>query len=289
MGGTDGVYYFVARWYDQSLGRFLQADTLIPEPRNIQAWDRYAYSLNNPMKYNDPTGHDPKGPGYCYEPTDPGCKTQIVPPCDNPNDPSCKTGQPPYYPTNTPIPGFTIDSFQTMLTPQPTLGTYYQPGATSTPTATTEPTSTPISQVIILNTADKAYNVSVIFINAYNYAKIGFDAITPNPIAAGIEAYIIQDQKNKIFYLSEEEGSVRIYLMVTEAVVTDVVSTLVGGVAALGAASFSSPTGPGALLAGGAGYVIGAGATYAIFTQGLNSLNDSYFVPFILNKCYGIQ
>jgi hypothetical protein len=28
---------------------------------------------NNPVKYTDPTGHDPKGPGYCYEPDDPGC------------------------------------------------------------------------------------------------------------------------------------------------------------------------------------------------------------------------
>jgi hypothetical protein len=30
---------------------------------------------NNPVKYTDPTGHDPKGPEYCYEPDDPGCES----------------------------------------------------------------------------------------------------------------------------------------------------------------------------------------------------------------------
>jgi RHS repeat-associated protein len=52
-----GLYFFNARWYDAALGRFLQADSLIPEPGNPQAWDRYAYSYGNPVKYIDPTGH----------------------------------------------------------------------------------------------------------------------------------------------------------------------------------------------------------------------------------------
>jgi hypothetical protein len=178
-----------------------------------------------------------------------------------------------------------------MLTPQPTIlsGYHYKPGATSTPTATTQPTSTPISPVIIFNTADKAFNGGLILINVYNYAKIGLDAITPNPIAAGMEAYFIQDQKNKILYLSGEEGSVRIFLMVTEAVITDVSSTIVGGIGAVSAAAPLAPTGTPSLIAGGAGYIIGAGCTYVISTQFFNTYNDSLFVPTLLKYFYGIQ
>jgi len=39
------------------LGRFAQADTIIPSPGNSQAWDRFAYANNNPVKYTDPSGH----------------------------------------------------------------------------------------------------------------------------------------------------------------------------------------------------------------------------------------
>ena len=52
-----GLYYYGARWYDPSAGRFVQADTIIPNPGNSQAWDRYAYSYSNPIKYTDPTGY----------------------------------------------------------------------------------------------------------------------------------------------------------------------------------------------------------------------------------------
>jgi hypothetical protein len=33
------------------------ADTIIPQPGNPMAWDRYSYGLNNPLRYTDPTGH----------------------------------------------------------------------------------------------------------------------------------------------------------------------------------------------------------------------------------------
>ncbi len=39
------------------INHFLQPDTLIPDPSNPQAWNRYSYTLNNPVRYNDPTGH----------------------------------------------------------------------------------------------------------------------------------------------------------------------------------------------------------------------------------------
>jgi RHS repeat-associated protein len=52
-----GLYFYNARWYDSALGRFVQADTIIPSPGQSVAWDRYSYAVNNPIKYVDPTGH----------------------------------------------------------------------------------------------------------------------------------------------------------------------------------------------------------------------------------------
>jgi RHS repeat-associated protein len=55
-----GLHFYNACWYDSSLSRFAQADTIIPEQsQGVQAWDRFAYVNNNPVRYNDPTGHCP--------------------------------------------------------------------------------------------------------------------------------------------------------------------------------------------------------------------------------------
>ena len=50
-----GLMYYNARWYDSSIGRFSQADTVIPN--GLQDYDRYAYVSNNPINFADPTGH----------------------------------------------------------------------------------------------------------------------------------------------------------------------------------------------------------------------------------------
>lgn len=42
---------------DPQLGRFAQADTMIPQSQGTQAWDRYAFVNNNPVRYTYPTGH----------------------------------------------------------------------------------------------------------------------------------------------------------------------------------------------------------------------------------------
>jgi RHS repeat-associated protein len=52
-----GLYDYRARFYDPTLGRFLQPDPLVPELGNPQALNRYAYVYSNPLRYTDPSGH----------------------------------------------------------------------------------------------------------------------------------------------------------------------------------------------------------------------------------------
>ena len=54
---TVGLYFFNARWYDSSLGRFIQPDIIVPDPRNPLGYDRYSYVFGNPFKFVDPTGN----------------------------------------------------------------------------------------------------------------------------------------------------------------------------------------------------------------------------------------
>ena len=52
-----GLYDYKARLYDPELGRFISADTVVPDPASPQTLNRYAYVYNNPINFNDPTGH----------------------------------------------------------------------------------------------------------------------------------------------------------------------------------------------------------------------------------------
>ncbi len=54
-----GLYDYNARYFSPALGRFISPDSIVPDPSNPQAWNRYAYVFNNPLKYTDPTGHQP--------------------------------------------------------------------------------------------------------------------------------------------------------------------------------------------------------------------------------------
>ncbi len=46
-----GLHDYKARFPRSALGRFIQADSLIPGAGNPLAWDRFAYTLNNPVRY----------------------------------------------------------------------------------------------------------------------------------------------------------------------------------------------------------------------------------------------
>ncbi|GAA0893873.1 hypothetical protein GCM10009122_35530 [Fulvivirga kasyanovii] len=57
-----GLYYFNARYYDPVTGRFITSDTQLGgHPWQADVLNRYAYVLNNPIKYNDPSGHSVAG------------------------------------------------------------------------------------------------------------------------------------------------------------------------------------------------------------------------------------
>jgi RHS repeat-associated protein len=52
-----GLYYYNARYYDPTIGRFISPDTVIQSFANPQCFNRYSYCLNNPLKYIDPSGN----------------------------------------------------------------------------------------------------------------------------------------------------------------------------------------------------------------------------------------
>jgi RHS repeat-associated protein len=54
-----GLIYMGARYYDPMTGRFISPDTIVPDPANPQSLNRYAYCMNNPVAYVDPSGHAP--------------------------------------------------------------------------------------------------------------------------------------------------------------------------------------------------------------------------------------
>lgn len=66
-----GLDYFISRYYSSVQGRFTSADALLGKRRDPQSLNRYAYVLNNPLKFIDPLGYlaqDPKKPQKLPEP-----------------------------------------------------------------------------------------------------------------------------------------------------------------------------------------------------------------------------
>lgn len=55
--GLGSLYDFNARLYSPVLGRFISADTIVPQPADPQSLNRFTYVSNNPLRYTDPSGH----------------------------------------------------------------------------------------------------------------------------------------------------------------------------------------------------------------------------------------
>lgn len=51
------LIWYGSRWYDPSVGRFVSADSIVPDRGNPQGLDRYSYVANNPISRTDESGH----------------------------------------------------------------------------------------------------------------------------------------------------------------------------------------------------------------------------------------
>lgn len=86
----SSLIYMKSRYYDPQLGRFISPDSIIPDPFNPQALNTYSYANNNPISYNDPTGHQSEGADP-EEPQDPDAEESALSEgvtCDS-SGPSC--------------------------------------------------------------------------------------------------------------------------------------------------------------------------------------------------------
>ena len=54
-----GLVHMNGRVYDPEIGRFISADPYVTMPYDGQGLNRYAYTLNNPLAFTDPSGFDP--------------------------------------------------------------------------------------------------------------------------------------------------------------------------------------------------------------------------------------
>jgi RHS repeat-associated protein len=54
---AGGLVHMNGRIYDPLLGRFVSADIVVQAPENLQNYNRYAYAMNNPLGYVDPSGY----------------------------------------------------------------------------------------------------------------------------------------------------------------------------------------------------------------------------------------
>jgi len=53
-------YFAIVRWLSSPyINHFLSADTVVPGYANPQSLNRYSYTLNNPLRYTDPSGRKP--------------------------------------------------------------------------------------------------------------------------------------------------------------------------------------------------------------------------------------
>jgi RHS repeat-associated protein len=58
LDSSTGLYFYGARYYDATLGRFMSPDSGVPYPNDPQSFNRYSYTRNNPMNRVDPSGND---------------------------------------------------------------------------------------------------------------------------------------------------------------------------------------------------------------------------------------
>ena len=56
LDARTGLIDLRTRWYDPQVGRFVRQDSLLHGGPGSQGFNRYAYGVNNPVRYTDPSG-----------------------------------------------------------------------------------------------------------------------------------------------------------------------------------------------------------------------------------------
>jgi RHS repeat-associated protein len=264
-----GMYYYGARWYDPAVARFIQADTEIPQQQGVQAWDRYAYVNNNPVKYTDPSG---KGVD-CGMGDSSGCRQRV--------------GKEQVGKVSNPIPVSTQSAMQTQANSPFTLATqlatppgpFLGPAPTSTPSPSPTSTPIPIPQGQVAEAIDTAVNYAW---NTANFAAGLYDTLAPNPSFAFARGAYVQAARDSGSGYSVPELVWRSVVSGAEGVVTDAASTFVGlSTGFAGAGGCAGLPGAGPALCGVGGYVAGAGATNVLINQLFNNANENYIFPLI--------
>ncbi len=60
---ATGLNFYIPRYMDPTLGRFISPDSIVPDAGNPSDYNRFVYVVDNPLVFVDPTGHawDPSG------------------------------------------------------------------------------------------------------------------------------------------------------------------------------------------------------------------------------------
>lgn len=64
---SNNLFYFGARYYDASTGRFISTDPLSGSQTSPETQNKYSYAVNNPLKYVDLNGKEVENPGEAYQ------------------------------------------------------------------------------------------------------------------------------------------------------------------------------------------------------------------------------
>ena len=64
---SNSLFYFGARYYDASTGRFISTDPLSGKQTSPETQNKYSYAVNNPLKYVDLNGKEVEEQGEDYQ------------------------------------------------------------------------------------------------------------------------------------------------------------------------------------------------------------------------------
>ena len=288
IGSTSiGLYFYGSRYFDPLLGRFVSPDSIIPEAsQGVQAWDRYAGINNNPVRWNDPTGHDVGCAGE-----DKGlCSKGLTKPGFNLTDPAYIDAMVKYRKYNL-LRNYTLVqdpltgtySFQSTCI-KPAVNSNQQYRAQPFPTSPNQPSPIPFNIEITPSQASLFFNgvshsttvvpALVKGINAaveLNPATMGIGMVT-----SGFGQYYVD--YNSGYSQSQIIG--RALVVGIESFPITLGAVGFGYIGGLAGASIAPPTGVGQIVGAGGGFVAGYSTSYVVMQNlATNHINPQIFYP----------